>query len=163
MAALSRLSKTAFRLNNDVLKAVNGALVPSNGVFVPRVVGISTSKKNKDTVTVTDAVVEHVKDWSKTEQTAVTKNWISYDSEVEDNTIMHLTFFFGVTLCIVTIGFVWAYLPDFRMVDWAQREGYLELRRREAEVLPLIDPNLISIEKIELPLDEKLADTEIII
>ncbi|KAK8749205.1 hypothetical protein OTU49_015730 [Cherax quadricarinatus] len=104
---------------------------------------------------------------SKTEQTAVTKNWISwgfsYDSEVEDNTIMHLTFFFGVTLCIVTIGFVWAYLPDFRMVDWAQREGYLELCRREAEVLSLIDPNLISIEKIELPLDEELADTEIII
>ncbi|KAK8721452.1 hypothetical protein OTU49_012727 [Cherax quadricarinatus] len=168
MAALARLSKTAFRLNNGVLKAGNGALVASNGVLVPRavrVVGISTSKKNKDTVTVTDAVVEQLK--VKTEETTVTKNWISwgfsYDSEVEDNTVMHLTFFFGVTLCMVTIGFVWAYLPDFRMIDWAQREGYLELRRREAEGLPLIDPNLISIEKIELPLDEELGDTEIII
>ncbi|KAK8721453.1 hypothetical protein OTU49_012727 [Cherax quadricarinatus] len=74
MAALARLSKTAFRLNNGVLKAGNGALVASNGVLVPRavrVVGISTSKKNKDTVTVTDAVVEQLK--VKTEETTVTK------------------------------------------------------------------------------------------
>lgn len=51
----------------------------------------------------------------------------------------------------------------FRMVDWAQREGYLELRRREAEGLPLIDPNLVSVDKFELPEDEELGDTEIII
>lgn len=51
----------------------------------------------------------------------------------------------------------------FRMVDWAQREGYLELRRREAKGLPLIDPNLVSIDKVQLPEDEELGDTEIII
>ncbi|ROT77917.1 putative NADH dehydrogenase [Penaeus vannamei] len=95
------------------------------------------------------------------------QNWISwgfsYESETKDNTVMHMTFFCSVTLCLVFGGFIWAYMPDYRMVDWAQREGYLELRRREAEGLPLIDPNLVSVDKFELPEDEELGDTEIII
>lgn len=49
------------------------------------------------------------------------------------------------------------------MLDWAQREAYLQLRHREAEGLPLIDPNLVDPEKIELPDDEELGKTEIII
>lgn len=49
------------------------------------------------------------------------------------------------------------------MREWAQREAYLELARREAAGLPLVDPNLIDPSKIELPTDEELGDTEIII
>lgn len=49
------------------------------------------------------------------------------------------------------------------MFDWAQREAFLQLRKREAEGLPLIDPNLVDAEKIELPSDEELGNTEIII
>merc|ERR1711915_839421 len=104
----------------------------------------------------------------KTEAAAeVNKNWVSWGwsakSEVEDNTSMHLAFFFSVTLCLITGGFFWAYMPDYKMQDWAQREAYLELRRREAEGLPPIDANLISADKIELPADEDLGNTEIII
>ena len=49
------------------------------------------------------------------------------------------------------------------MRDWAQREAFLELRRREALGLPAIDPDLIPLDKIELPDDEELGNREIII
>jgi len=54
-------------------------------------------------------------------------------------------------------------LPDFNLRDWSVREALIELRRREAAGLPLIDQNLIPPEKIVLPSDEELGDTEIII
>jgi NADH dehydrogenase (ubiquinone) 1 beta subcomplex subunit 11 len=49
------------------------------------------------------------------------------------------------------------------MNDWSQREAFLELRRREAAGLPLIDCNLVEPSKISLPSDEELGTTEIII
>ena len=50
-----------------------------------------------------------------------------------------------------------------RMGDWAQREAFLELRRREALGLPPIDANLVEEDKIELPSDEELDTRNIII
>ena len=44
-----------------------------------------------------------------------------------------------------------------RKHDWAQREAYLEIARREALGLPLIDPDYIPPEKMLLPTDEELA------
>lgn len=49
------------------------------------------------------------------------------------------------------------------MNDWYQREAFLELRRREAAGLPLIDGNLVEPSKITLPSDEELGNTEIVI
>jgi len=49
------------------------------------------------------------------------------------------------------------------MSDWTQREAFLELRRREAAGLPLIDCNYIEASKITLPSDEELGSTEVII
>lgn len=51
------------------------------------------------------------------------------------------------------------------MIHWRQREAYLELARREAKGLPLVDPNLVPAEKMlqYLPTDEELGDTDIII
>ena len=95
------------------------------------------------------------------------QNWVSWGFDqkniVEDNTSMHITFFVGVTLCIVVTGFFWTYLPDYKNRHWAQREAFLELRRREALGLPAIDANLVAPENIELPSDEELAGVEIII
>ena len=39
----------------------------------------------------------------------------------------------------------------------------MELRRREAAGLPLIDKNLVDPEKFDLPTDEELGSTEIVI
>lgn len=115
---------------------------------------ISTSKKNSDaaaTVTTTE------KD----------KNWVSYgfdfNSKQEDTNVHNASFFFSVTLCLVFGGFAWAYAPDTHMRDWAQREAFLELRRREKAGCRPIDPNFIDPKKMKLPNDSDICDVEIII
>jgi NADH dehydrogenase (ubiquinone) 1 beta subcomplex subunit 11 len=125
---------------------------------------ISTSKKNRETV----GIAESIDKSETTESTTVSKkNWVSYGFEFkreeDDKNSMYASFFFSITLCIVFGGFVFTYFPDFMLRDWAQREAYLELRRREARGLPPIDRNLIEPGKIVLPSDEELGDTEIII
>lgn len=120
---------------------------------------ISTSKSTK-----TDAVA--VK--PKTDVIRQTdKNWVSYGfdqrSKSMDRVVLHMIFFASVSVMLVTGTFYLAYLPDYSLHDWALREGYLELRRREEAGLPLIDPNLIDPAKITLPSDEELGDTNIII
>lgn len=40
--------------------------------------------------------------------------------------------------------------------DWAQREAFLEIDRREKLGLPYIDPNLVDPAKITLPSEEEL-------
>ncbi|TMW43274.1 hypothetical protein DOY81_011647 [Sarcophaga bullata] len=95
------------------------------------------------------------------------KNWVSYGFDTKDETndrnSTKSSFFFAVTLCLVWGTFFWAYLPDTQMRDWAQREAYLELRRREKAGVDLISPNYIDPATIVLPSDEELGDTEIII
>lgn len=76
---------------------------------------------------------------------------------------MKSTFFFSVTLCLVFGTFIWSYLPDNQLRDWSQREGYLELRRREAAGNAPISPDYIERALVQLPSEEDLADTEIII
>lgn len=124
---------------------------------------ISTSKKNSETVGLAEPTGK-----TETESTTVSKkNWVSYGfdfkREEDDTNSMHSSFFFSITLCIVFGGFVFTYFPDVMLRDWAQREAYLELRRRESQGLPLIDRNLIEPSKIALPSDEELGETEIII
>lgn len=46
---------------------------------------------------------------------------------------------------------------------WFQREAYIELARREALGLPLIDPNLVPPENINLPTEEELGEFDIIV
>ncbi|OWR49496.1 NADH dehydrogenase [ubiquinone] 1 beta subcomplex subunit 11, mitochondrial-like [Danaus plexippus] len=114
---------------------------------------ISTSKKNSDSAT--------------TECKAEEKNWVSYgfdyDSKEEDTNAHHAAFFFSVSLCLVFGGFCWAYAPDVHMRDWAQREAYIELHRREKAGLPPIDPNYVNPKTVKLPSEDELCDVEIII
>ncbi|KAJ8973445.1 hypothetical protein NQ317_003299 [Molorchus minor] len=118
---------------------------------------VSTSKKNNETIKA---------EICKTEPQAE-KNWVcygyDYNSKQADRNAMHSITFASITLCMVVGGFAWMYMPDYNLRDWAQREAFLELRRREQAGLPLIDPNIIDPAKIALPSDEELGDTEIII
>lgn len=50
-----------------------------------------------------------------------------------------------------------------RLTDWSVREAFLQVHRREKLGLPVIDKNLVDPSLIELPSDEELGDTEIII
>lgn len=81
----------------------------------------------------------------------------------QDRFYGHMNFFTSITLALTLGGFFLAYMPDHTYKDWAQREAYIELARREKNGLPLVDPNLIDVNKIRLPSDEELGDTEIII
>lgn len=116
---------------------------------------ISTSKKNSDNATTAPA------------PSSEDKNWVSYgfdyNSKTEDTNVHNASFFFSVTLCLVFGGFAWAYAPDTHLRDWAQREAFLELRRREKAGLRPIDPNFIDPKLIKLPTETDICDVEIII
>ncbi|XP_023947508.2 NADH dehydrogenase [ubiquinone] 1 beta subcomplex subunit 11, mitochondrial [Bicyclus anynana] len=145
MAALIKLRQMSI-----VQKAVWNHLSKTNRC-------ISTSKKNSDTVTHTAA----------SECPPEEKNWVSYGfdykSKEEDTSAHHSSFFFSVTLCLVFGSFAWAYAPDVHLRDWAQREAYLELHRREKAGLKPIDPNYINPKLMKLPSESELTDVEIII
>ncbi|KAL1140969.1 hypothetical protein AAG570_000895 [Ranatra chinensis] len=142
------------------LAASNGLLRTLRCCRVGQLRAISTSDNKRDTTGASQPACEPA---PKTTET----NWISYgfstkDKE-EDRTYLHATFFFGITITFVFGGFVLAYRPDELGRNWAQREAFLELRRRERLGLPLVDQNYIPADKINLPSDEELGDTEIII
>ncbi|XP_067630402.1 NADH dehydrogenase [ubiquinone] 1 beta subcomplex subunit 11, mitochondrial [Eurosta solidaginis] len=121
---------------------------------------IKTSQKKDETAIVTPSTTE---DFAKPNP----KNWVSYGFEYEskekDRSVTNWTFFASVTLCLVWGTFIWSYAPDPMMRDWAQREAYLELRRREQAGVDLINPNYVDPDTMNLPSDEELGDTEIII
>lgn len=151
MAALIRARPTAVLLRN-----------------LPSIRLLSTSPKKSDTATAQPAInqQENTIDFS-IEAVKKSSNWVSYGYERNDKEldrqVMRGAFFTSVTVCLVLGGFVLAYLPDPKMRDWAQREAFLQLRAREAAGVELISPNLIDASLVELPTDEELRDTEIII
>lgn len=127
---------------------------------------IKTSTKKDDTMAVT--LKPPVKPLTKEDFAKPhPENWISYgfkyDDKTEDRYVTNATFFLAITCCVVIGGFVWIYAPDFQMRDWAQREAFLELRRREAAGEELLNPNYVDPATIVLPSDEDLGDREIII
>lgn len=148
-----------IRLNNhrNLRNILQQAIYNSNR-------SISTSPKNRETASISHPI-EQLK--NETSSTAAKKNWVSYGfnykDEAEDRNSLKSSFFFSITLCLVWGTFIWAYLPDPQLRDWAQREGFLELRRREQAGIDLVNPNYVDPNKINLPSDEELGDTEIII
>ena len=122
---------------------------------------LSTSEKKKETSSINIDDITHATEESKR------KNWISYGfddaDEAEDRGKMHRTFFMGISVMFGLCGLYMAYCPDYQMKDWAVREAYIELRRREREGLKLIDPNYVPVDQIVLPTEEELGNTPIII
>lgn len=84
-------------------------------------------------------------------------------SQSQDRAMMHVSMFGLVTVLLVVGGTLLAYRPDSQLSSWAKREAFLQLRYREENGLPLIDPNVVDPAKIVLPSDEELGDVEIII
>lgn len=125
---------------------------------------ISTSPKKSDTATISTTEKSNE---TVSQVAQKNKNWVYWGFDTQDKTddenAMKATFFFSVTLCLVGGTFIYFYQPDFLMKDWAQREGFLELRRREAAGQDPVSPNYIDPALIELPSDEELGNTEIII
>lgn len=130
---------------------------------------VSTSpKKNETSVAkpLSTQVSEEVTDFS-IEAVKKSKNWVSYgfsrtDKE-EDRQHVRGVFFMSVSVAICGTIFIWSYLPDRQYIEWSQREAFIVLREREAAGLEPIAADYIDPKLIELPSDEELGDTEIII
>ncbi|XP_068964820.1 NADH dehydrogenase [ubiquinone] 1 beta subcomplex subunit 11, mitochondrial [Petaurus breviceps papuanus] len=67
---------------------------------------------------------------------------------------MRLVFFFGVSVALVLGSTFLAYLPDYKMKEWARREAERLVTLREAQGLPLMTSNYFDPSKIVLPDDE---------
>lgn len=132
---------------------------------------ISTSQKKGDTAIVnpqqTAAAAEEEKIDFSIEAVRKSKNWVSYGFDQRDRSwdrqVMRGQMFAGVTVCLVFGGFLLAYSPDLRNVEWARREAYLTLRERERLGLPPISADYHDPRTIKLPTDEELGDRDIII
>ncbi|XP_020817647.1 NADH dehydrogenase [ubiquinone] 1 beta subcomplex subunit 11, mitochondrial [Drosophila serrata] len=153
MSALFRLTSRAVALQRS--------LVASQAATIHASRSIKTSPKKDETIAAPTSVT--TEDFANPNP----KNWQSYGfdykDQAEDRKATKSTFFVTVTLCLVWGTFYWAYLPDTQFRDWAQREGFLELRRREQAGVDLVSPDYVDPASISLPSDEDLADTEIII
>ncbi|XP_075394324.1 NADH dehydrogenase [ubiquinone] 1 beta subcomplex subunit 11, mitochondrial [Tenrec ecaudatus] len=76
------------------------------------------------------------------------------DDPVVDLWNMRVVFFFGVSIVLVLGSTFVAYLPDYRMREWARREAERLVKYREANGLPIMDSNYFDPSKIQLPEEE---------
>ncbi|KAM5197531.1 NADH dehydrogenase [ubiquinone] 1 beta subcomplex subunit 11, mitochondrial [Hipposideros larvatus] len=75
-----------------------------------------------------------------------------YDNDpVVDVWNMRMVFFFGFSIVLVLGTTFVAYLPDYRMHDWARREAERLVKYREANGLPIMESNCFDPSKIQLP------------
>jgi len=168
LGRLARISVSQARLTSSPTLRGNSLLrqQQQQQIFlVQPSLNISTSKKNRETLAadVTPVVTKK----AVVESAPKKKFWISqgysHKSEDEDIQIRNLVMFMTVTVGMVLFSFIVMYSPDSRFKEWAIREGYIELARREALGLPLVDPDLIPLDRIVLPTEEELEDFEIIV
>jgi len=71
--------------------------------------------------------------------------------------------FFAVCATFVIPVWVYNYLPDYSLKNWAQREAFLLLKEREDAGIFPISKDFLDPEKVNLPSDEELGDIEILI
>lgn len=75
-----------------------------------------------------------------------------YDRDpVVDVWNMRIVFFFGFSIVLVFGTTFVAYLPDYRMHEWARREAEKLVKYREANGLPIMESNCFDPSKIRLP------------
>ncbi|NXK15306.1 NDUBB dehydrogenase, partial [Herpetotheres cachinnans] len=64
---------------------------------------------------------------------------------------MRAVFFTGISLAIVLGSVFLHYLPDYGLQQWARREAELQIRERERQGLPLLEPNYYDPARLALP------------
>ncbi|CAN8001153.1 unnamed protein product [Ixodes hexagonus] len=130
---------------------------------------ISTTKKNKEVPSTTISETGVSKPPVTAADFADTKPryWMSYGYSETDYTVdrdfHHVVMFLAITLVTCGCGFLMMYIPDFRNLDWTEREAYLRLEQRERLGLPRIDRNLVDPSRLTLPSEEELEGQEIIL
>ncbi|GIY73712.1 complex I-ESSS [Caerostris darwini] len=139
---------------------------------ITKIAPISTTKKSKDTLAYPENLFpkkqppppKTVEDFAETKNP---KFWVSYgydEENYEKDRHDHKVINFMLLTVLVCGGtFIVAYSPDIYNQDWTNREAYIRMNERKKLGLPYVDKNYIDPEKIELPSDEELGDTEIIL
>ncbi|XP_043848389.1 NADH dehydrogenase [ubiquinone] 1 beta subcomplex subunit 11, mitochondrial [Dromiciops gliroides] len=77
------------------------------------------------------------------------------EDPVTDLWNMRVVFFFGVSVAIVLGSTFLAYIPDYKMKEWARREAEQLVKLREAQGLPLMTSNYFDPSRVILPDDEE--------
>lgn len=98
------------------------------------------------------------------------RDWIAFGyhptDEYMDWKTHHYFMFHAFTLIVCGTAFFFYYCPDWHTCrEWATREAYIEMARREKYGLPYISKDYIDPKKVTatLPSEEELGDFEIII
>merc|ERR1712110_1394869 len=120
---------------------------------------ISTSKNDKNV----GASIETIEKTDENEEENYTSYGYAPGDRDEDWFHHHYISFMVFTMTFFSVGFLFVYRPDPAFSDWCYREAFLQMERNERQGKPLIDCNYVDPASIELPSDEELGDTEIII
>ncbi|WAR27159.1 NDUBB-like protein [Mya arenaria] len=153
-------------------------LLPQTGrcrcqIFASRPISTSDRSKELGVVTGNEPMIDKADELKRLEEhfadadPTKLKNWQSYgwsDYDREADSFHQACSMLGlITIGLVPGIFLMMYSPDFRLRDWATREAYLDIERREKQGLPAIDPYCVSPETVQLPSEEEIGNTEIII
>lgn len=76
------------------------------------------------------------------------------DDPKVDKWNMRSVFFFGFSIALVLGTTFVAYIPDYRMIEWARREAEMLVKHREANGLPIMESNYFDPTKINLLEDD---------
>jgi len=80
--------------------------------------------------------------------------------KLRDTVTGNLAFFMTACMTLIPV-FIYNYMPDYGLHNWAQREAYLLLKEREDAGIFPISKDFIDPEKVNLPSDEELGPIEI--
>lgn len=93
--------------------------------------------------------------------------WISwgvdYFDKERDRRETHFIFFLVVTGILYGTGAMLWYLPDVHLDNWVTREAYMEIERRQNLGGPYVDADYVPRHLINLPTEEEIGETDIII
>jgi len=98
------------------------------------------------------------------------RDWFNYGLHPTDEYLdwkwTHYSLFWFITVFMCGSAFFFIFKPDWPQArEWATREAYIEMARREKYGLPYISKDYIDPAKVQaiLPSDEELGDFEIVI
>ena len=78
-----------------------------------------------------------------------------YDDDPKVDALnMHAVFFFGFSIALVLGTTFVAYVPNYKMIEWARREAAMLVKHQEASGLPIMESNYFDPTKINLLEDD---------
>ncbi|GAB1299638.1 Complex I-ESSS [Apodemus speciosus] len=112
----------------------------------------AAAKKEKE-----EPTVQWMEDPDPEDENVYAKNpdFHGYDDDPKvDVWNMRTVFFFGFSIVLVLGTTFVAYVPNYKLMDWAHQEAAMLVKHREAHGLPIMESNYFDPTKIKLPEDD---------